>query len=183
MDPATYNQLIGTTDLLKPHLDQLTSGKFNPLLLSLLGDLLFSTVVFWMVLIALTLAAVEAGIVGFRLYRNETLFSALCLSGQSRQYREETPRVNPAPVLALPPSPSSPVVPVLVEPTGEDILEDMYAMKMGVLRVLREQRGVERTYHNEAGEPALEVLIQLIEISDPQQIWGFGSQKIKNIVK
>lgn len=65
-------------------------------------------------------------------------------------------------------------------PSGEDILSDMYAMKIGVLKVLRTHRALEDELGNVSGMRALDVLIASVEASDPQKIWEMGSRKIKD---
>lgn len=65
-------------------------------------------------------------------------------------------------------------------PDGEDILSDMYAMKTGMLKVLREQRAMEDAIGNAHGLQALDVFIASVEAADPQKIWDLGSRKIKD---
>jgi hypothetical protein len=63
-------------------------------------------------------------------------------------------------------------------PDGVDMVADMYAMKAGLIALLREHRDSEQATGGQIGLRALEVLIADIEQTEVQTIWMMGSNKL-----
>lgn len=217
------------------------SDRLQPIMSSLIGEVLLGTVAFWLAVIGIVVLLLEVVVVTYRMWKGETFLSALLLWGSRRKKRtkpiteqkavpvqEDMPvpavqqevevsasvpveEVQVLPIVeppAPPPKPAEPVEPLATPPppsealaliapavsrepvahslaadplpSGEDILSDMYAMKIGVLKVLRTHRALEDELGNVSGMQALDVLIASVETSDPQKIWEMGSRKIKN---
>ncbi len=151
---------------------------------------------------------VELLIIGSRYRSGETLWSAFAKTRERRLYRhadEPAPAeqeqealveivqraalveepvqalvADPPPTLTPPPPPAAepPRVRFNVDATA-DMIETMFLVKAGIIKVLWEQRAIEDQAGNVAGVLAIDVLIADVESTEVQKIWVLGDTRLK----